>query len=348
MTCPGDDLAARQPKDSIRPTRRRALGLIASTGLASGGLAMPGAGQAQPLDWPAKAVRIVSPSSGGITDTHARIVFEALSDRLGQRFYIDGKPGAGGGISAQVAARGPADGYTFLFMIASLVVTNPFVYESQLYDTERDFDPVAMLAYAPFAILVRESLPVRSMAELAGYIRAHPGKVTFANASPGSLAHLVGELFLQKIGGKAEMIPYRSVPQTIMALSTGEMDAFVSPIGEAKAGIAGGRIRGLAVTTSSRLDILPEVPTMAEQGYSGFDVAGWYGVLAPKGTPRPIVDKLNRELVAVVTSPAYRKRVSELGAVAAEPLTPEAFRAIYRAEAEQWGALIRKIGLKLD
>ena len=329
--------------DSAGPTRRRTLGLIASTGLA-----LPAIVHAQSNDWPAKTVRVVSPSTGGITDTHARIVFEALSDRLGQRFYIDGKPGATGGISAQIAARSPADGYTLLFMIASLVVTNPFVFETQLYDTERDFDPVAMLAYAPFAILVRESLPVRSMTELADYIRAHPGKVTFANVAPGSLAHLVGELYLQKIGGKAEMIPYRSVPQTILALSSGEMDVFVSPIGEARAGIAGGKIRGLAVTTASRLDSLPEVPTMAEQGFAGFDVAGWYGVLAPKGTPRPIVDKANRELNAVIASPAYRKRVSELGAAASEPISPEAFRDIWRAEAERWGALIRKIGLKLE
>jgi len=329
--------------DSAGPTRRRTLGLIASTGLA-----LPAIVHAQSNDWPAKTVRVVSPSTGGITDTHARIVFEALSDRLGQRFYIDGKPGATGGISAQIAARSPADGYTLLFMIASLVVTNPFVFETQLYDTERDFDPVAMLAYAPFAILVRESLPVRSMTELADYIRSHPGKVTFANVAPGSLAHLVGELYLQTIGGKAEMIPYRSVPQTILALSSGEMDVFVSPIGEARAGIAGGKIRGLAVTTASRLDSLPEVPTMAEQGFAGFDVAGWYGVLAPKGTPRPIVDKANRELNAVIASPAYRKRVSELGAVASEPISPEAFRDIWRAEAERWGALIRKIGLKLE
>jgi tripartite-type tricarboxylate transporter receptor subunit TctC len=331
----------RRPREGT--PRRHALGLIGSAGLL-----LSGTVPARANDWPAKPVRVVSPSAGGITDTHARIVFEALSDRLGQRFYIDGKPGAGGGISAQIAARSPADGYTLLFCIASLIVTNPFVYENLLYDTDRDFDPVAMLAKAPFAILVRDSLPVRSMRELADYIRAHPGKVTFANVAPGSLAHLVGELYLQKIGGKAEMIPYRSVPQTILALGSGEMDVFVSPIGEARAGIAGGKIRGLAVTTPSRLASLPEVPTMEEQGFPGFDVAGWYGVLVPKGTPRPIVDRLNRELIAVVTSPAYRARVADLGAVAAEPMTPEAFREVWRAEAAQWGALIRKIGLKLE
>jgi tripartite-type tricarboxylate transporter receptor subunit TctC len=143
-------------------------------------------------------------------------------------------------------------------------------------------------------------------------------------------------------------VPYRSVPQTILALSSGEMDVFVAPIGEAKAGIAGGKIRGLGVTTAKRLEALPDVPTLEEQGFAGFDVAGWYGVLAPKGTPRPIVEKLNRELNAVISSPAYRERVIGMGAVAAEPLTPEAFREAYRAEAEQWGALIRKIGLKLD
>lgn len=328
-----------------RSLRRRPLlgGLVGSAGLV-----LAGAAPARATDWPTKPVRVVSPSTGGITDTHARIVFDALSERLGQRFYIDGKPGAGGGISAQVAARAPADGYTLLFCIASLIVTNPFVYENQLYDVDRDFDPVAMLAKAPFAILVRESLAVRSMAELADHIRARPGEVTFANVSPGSLAHLVGELYLQRIDGKAEMIPYRSVPQTILALSSGEMDVFVSPIGEAKAGIAGGKIRGLAVTTPTRLATLPEVPTMAEQGFEGFDIAGWYGVLAPRGTPRAIVDKANRELNAVTQSETYRARIAELGAYMGPPLSPEAFRNEWRAEAAQWGALIRKIGLKLD
>lgn len=325
--------------------RRRPLlgGLVGSAGLVLAGVA-----PVRATDWPTKPVRVVSPSTGGITDTHARIVFDALSERLGQRFYIDGKPGAGGGISAQVAARAPADGYTLLFCIASLIVTNPFVYENQLYDVDRDFDPVAMLAKAPFAILVRESLAVRSMAELAAHIRARPGKVTFANVSPGSLAHLVGELYLQRIEGRAEMIPYRSVPQTILALSSGEMDVFVSPIGEAKAGIAGGKIRGLAVTTPARLATLSDVPTMAEQGFDGFDIAGWYGVLAPKGTPRAIVDKANRELNALTQSEAYRARIADLGAYMGPPLSPEAFRDEWRAEAAQWGALIRKIGLKLD
>lgn len=322
-------------------SRRRTLGWIASAGLLSSVVA-----RAQG-DWPARPVRVVSPASGGITDAHARIVFEALSDRLGQRFFVDARPGAGGGISAQAVARAPADGYTLLFYVASLFVTNPFVYEKSLY-VESEFDPVAMLAKAPFAFLIRDSLPVRSMRELADYIRAHPGKVAFANVAPGSLAHLVGELYLQTIGGKAEMIPYRSVPQTILAMASGEMDAFVSPIGEAKAGIAGGKIRGLAVTTAARLESLPDIPTMAEQGFADFDIAGWYGVSVPKGTPRPIVDKLNRDLNAIITSPAYRERVLGMGAVAADPLTPEAFREVYLAEAVRWGALIRKIGLKLE
>jgi tripartite-type tricarboxylate transporter receptor subunit TctC len=338
MRMQGKDFSGSREASS----RRHALGLIASAPLL-----LPGRGEAQ-ADWPSKPVRVVSPSTGGITDTHCRIVFEALSDRLGQRFYVDGKPGAGGGISAQIAARSPADGYTLLFCIASLIVTNPFVYANPLYDTDRDFDPVALLAWAPFAILARESLPARSMTELADYVRAHPGKVTFANVAPGSLAHLVGEQWLQKIGGRAEMVPYRSVPQTILALSSGEMDVFVAPIGEAKAGIAGGKIRGLGVTTAKRLEALPDVPTLEEQGFPGFDVAGWYGVLAPKGTPRPIVDKLNRELNAVIANPAYRERVTGMGAVAAQPLTPDAFGDAYRAEAQKWGSLIRKIGLKLE
>ena len=212
-------------------------------------------------------------------------------------------------ISAQAAARAPADGYTLLFMIASLIVTNPFVYENALYDVERDFDPVAMLAKAPFAFLVRDGLPVRSMTG-AGRLRQGPPRQggPLPTSLPAASPIWWASYSLQKIGARAEMIPYRSVPQTILALSSGEMDVFVSPIGEARAGIAGGKIRGLAVTTPARLASLPDVPTMAEQGYGGFDVAGWYGVLVPKGTPRPIVDRLNRELDAVIESPAYRAR----------------------------------------
>jgi tripartite-type tricarboxylate transporter receptor subunit TctC len=326
--------------------RRRTLSWLGAVPLS--GSVLPWPARAQATDWPSKTVRVVSPSTGGITDTHARIVFETLSERLGQRFYVDGRPGATGGISAQIAARSPADGYTLLFMIASLVVTNPFVYETSLYDVERDFDPVIMLAKAPFAVLVRDGLPARSMKQLAEHVRANPGKVTFANVAPGSLAHLTSELYLQAVEGKAMMVPYRTVPQTILALAGGEVDVFVSPIGEARAGIAGGKIRGLAVTTPARLDSLAGVPTMEEQGFTGFDIAGWYGVLVPKGTPRPIIDKANRELASIISSPAYRERVAGMGAVAAEPMSPERFRDLYRAEAAQWGTLIRKIGLKLE
>jgi len=332
------------PRDDRSPAPSRRRLLSASAGLVLTAVAPA----ARAVDWPSKPVRVVSPSTGGITDTHARIVFEILAERLGARFYMDGKPGAGGGISAQVAAQSPPDGYTLLFCIASLVVTNPFVYERPLYDIERDFDPVAMLARAPFAVLVRAGLPARTMAELAEHIRAHPGRTTIANVSPGSLAHLLGERYLQKIGGKAEMVPYRSTPQTMLALSAGEVDVFFAPIGEAKAGIAGGKIRGLAVTTGARLDSLPDVPTMGEQGIDDFDIAGWYGVLAPKGTPRPIVERLNREFAAIMASPAYRARIEALGALPSPAMTPEEFREIYRREAAEFGALIRSLGLKLD
>jgi tripartite-type tricarboxylate transporter receptor subunit TctC len=327
---------------SIAPSRRRLL----STG--TGLLLTAVAPATRAADWPSKPVRVVSPSTSGITDTHARIVFEILSERLGVRFYIDAKPGAGGGISAQVAAQSPPDGYTLLFCIGSLVVTNPFVYERPLYDIGRDFDPVSMLARTPFAMLVRAGLPARSMAELTEYIRAHPGRTTIANASPGSLAHLISERYLRKIGGTAELVPYRGTPQALLALSAGEVDAFFAPMGEAKAAIAGGKIRGLAVTTAARLNILPDVPTMGEQGIDDFDIVGWYGVLAPKGTPRPIVERLNHEFAAIMASPAYRARIEALGAVPPTAMTPEEFREFYSREAAEFAPLIRALDLKLD
>ena len=298
--------------------------------------------------WPSRPVRMVSPSTGGITDLHIRIVAERLANKLGQQFYVDGKPGATGGISAQVAAQAPADGYTFLFIIASLIVTNPFVYDKLLYDIDRDFVPVAMMSKAGFAFLVRDGLPVRSMGELAGHIKAHPGKLTIGNIAPGSLAHLATELYLQSFDGKVELVPYRTMPQVVQDLARGDIDAFMSPIGEAKPTVAGGKVRALAITTAARHDSLPDVPTMIEQGYADFDVYGWYGILAPRKTPQPIIERMNREIAIVTSAPEYRERMISLGAIPGDTGTPEAFERIYKAEAQRWGALIRKLGIKLE
>lgn len=298
--------------------------------------------------WPSRPVRMVSPSTGGITDLHIRIVAEKLAGRLGQQVYVDGKPGATGGISAQIAAQAPADGYTFLFIIASLIVTNPFVYEKLLYDIDRDFVPVAMMSKAGFAFLVRDGLPVRSMTELATHIKARPGKLTIGNIAPGSLAHLATELYLQSFDGKVELVPYRTMPQVVQDLSRGDIDAFMSPIGEAKPTVAGGKVRALAITTAERHDSLPDVPTMIEQGYADFDVYGWYGVLAPKRTPPAIVERMNREIASVTSAPEYRERMISLGAIPGDTGTPESFETIYKAEARRWGALIRRLGIRLE
>jgi tripartite-type tricarboxylate transporter receptor subunit TctC len=318
----------------------RAAGAALLTGV------VPSTAFAEP--WPTRPVRMVSPSAGGITDLHARIIAEKLTTRLGQQFYVDGKPGVTGGISAQVAAQAPADGYTFLFIIASLIVTNPFVYEKLLYDVDRDFVPVAMMSKAGFAFLVRDGLTVRSMTELAAHIKAHPGKLTVGNIAPGSLAHLATELYLQAFDGKVELVPYRTMPQVVQDLARGDIDAFMSPIGEANPTVAGGKVRALAITTAARHESLPDVPTMIEQGYAGFDVYGWYGVLAPKKTPRPIIDRMNREIAAITSAPEYRERMISLGAIPGDTGTPEEFEKIYQAEARRWGALIRKLGIRLE
>ena len=338
MRMQGRDFSGRREA----PSRRRALGLIASAPLL-----LPGRGEAQ-TDWPSKSVRVVSPSTGGITDTHCAHRVRGAVERLGQRFYVDGKPGAGGGISAQIAARSPADGYTLLFCIASLIVTNPFVYANALYDTDRDFDPVALLAWAPFAILVREAC--RSVRCRTGGLHSRPsrqGDVCQRIARQPGASRRRAVAAEDRRPRRDGAIPQRAANHPG---AVGRRDGCVRSAD--RRGKGGHRRRQdprpRRDHARARVEALPEVPTLEEQGFPGFDVAGWYGVLAPKGTPRPIVEKLNRELNAVITNPAYRERVVGMGAVAAEPLTPEAFGDSYRAEADQWGSLIRKIGLQLD
>jgi tripartite-type tricarboxylate transporter receptor subunit TctC len=324
-------------------TRRQALRTAVTAGVA---LCTP-ALRAQE-QWPSRMIRLIVPSAVGPTDVHARIISDMLAERLSQRVLVENKPGAAGNIGMQAAALAPADGYTFAFVIASYITSNPFMYKTLLYDTERDFVPVAMLSKAGFTYLVREGLGIKSVADLTTYIKANPGTLSVVNIAPGSLAHLSFETYLRSFNRKVEMVPYRTTAQVLQDLWGGQVDLYPGPVGSTRQVEGNGKARALAISTIERHPTLPEIPTMAEAGLPGFDHYGWYGILAPKNTPPAIVERLNREIVAIVASKEYRERMIGLGAIPVEPATPEQFRKLYQEEAARLGPLIRSMNIIVE
>ncbi|KRR25224.1 hypothetical protein CQ14_09395 [Bradyrhizobium lablabi] len=325
-------------------TRRQALFSVLVSGVA-----LPSWPLLAEEAWPSRMIKLIVPSAAGLpTDVHARIIAETLGERLGQRVLVENKPGATGNIGMQAAALAPPDGYNFAFVIATYITSNPFTFKRLLYDVEKDFVPVAMLSKAGFTYIVREGLGVKSVADLTAYIKANPGKLSVANIAPGSLAHLSFEVYLRSFGGKVEMVPYRTGAQVMQDLWGGQVDLYPGPVGSTRQVQANGKARALAITTIERHPSLPNVPTMAEQGFPGYDYFGWYGVMAPKNTPPAIVERLNREIATIVTSQQYRERMIGLGAIPGDALTPERFLALYREEAARFGPLIRSMNIVVE
>ncbi|HYI28797.1 MAG TPA: tripartite tricarboxylate transporter substrate binding protein [Bradyrhizobium sp.] len=322
--------------------RRQAIGLIAAAAVA-----WPVRAHAAD-QWPARTVRLVVPALGSPTDVHGRIFAEMLGERLGQRVLVDNKPGAAGNLGMQAAVVAPADGYTFVFAIASYITTNPFMYKKLLYDTERDFVPVSLLSKAGFTFVVREGLGIKTLADLTAYIKANPTKLSVANIQPGSLVHLAFESYLRTFGGSVELIPYKTSAQVLQDLWGGLVDLYPGPIGSTRQFEGNGKARAIAVTTIERHPSLPEVPTMAEQGMPAFDFYGWYGIFASRKTPPAIVERMNQEANAVVASKEYREKMIGLGAIPVEPMSPHDFKKLYLDEMAQLGPLIKSMNLVIE
>lgn len=298
--------------------------------------------------WPTKPVRLIVGSAAGPTDVQARILADKLGERLGQRVLVENRAGALGNIAMQATAKSPADGYTFVFVIASMISTNPFIYKTLLYDIDKEFEPIAMLSKAGFAYLARPDLGVRTMKELAELIKANPGKIKAANVAPGSLGHLSFESYLRSFDGKVNMVAYRTTTQSLQDLWGGRVDVYPAPIGSTKQAIADGKAIVLAISTAERHPSLPDVPTVAEQGYADFDFYGWYGVMAPKGTPAKIIERANKEIMAIAASEDYRERMIAMGAVPSPPGTPADFEAIYKREQKVYEPLIKSMDIKIE
>jgi tripartite-type tricarboxylate transporter receptor subunit TctC len=298
--------------------------------------------------YPSKPIRLIVPfAAGGGNDNIARLVGKRLNESLGQPLVVDNRPGAGGVVGAELAAKSPPDGYTlFLGGVGSHAV-NPNLIAKLPYDPIRDFAPVILLARAPLILVVHPSVPARTFAEFVAYARKSPGKLNFASNGNGSSAQLAAVMFESMTGTEMVHVPYKGLAPALTDLLSGQVQLmFSSPVAILPQ-IKAGKLRALAVTGEKRLASLPEVATVAESGFPGYEASSWYGILAPAGTPREIVTRLNAELSKALEQPEVRNNLLADGA---EPVggSPEQFGAYIRSEKERMGKLIRDARIRME
>ena len=300
-------------------------------------------------DYPSRPITLVVPfPPGGTNNIMARAVADKLSESLGQQVVVENRGGgAAGTIGTRQVAKSPPDGYTLLLAYTSNLATGPNLFANVGYDPRKDFEPVGLVAAASSVLVAHPSLPARSVSELIALMRQTGEKFQFASPGVGTVNHLALEMFAHMAGLKFTHIPYKSSGSAMTDLIGGHNLLQFTPIPAARAAIDGGLIRALAVTGTKRSSLLPDVPTVAESGLPGFNVSLRYGVVAPAGTPRAVVERLNKELRAALATEDVRRRIMNEGA---EPLpgTPEEYAAVIDREEKMWATLIRSVGLKVE
>jgi tripartite-type tricarboxylate transporter receptor subunit TctC len=315
--------------------------------LAAGAAALPAISRAaRAQSYPTKPVRIVVGfAAGGVTDIAARLIGQWLSERLGQQFIIDNRPGAASNIATELVAHSASDGYTLL-LIGPAAAVNATLYQNLGFNFMRDLAPIATIYSAPLVMEVNPSLPSKTMAEFVAYARANPGKVNFASAGSGSSAHITGELFKRMAGVDMQHVPYRGDAPAVTDVMSGQVQVMFANTAASMAYVRAGRLRALAVTTATRWDGLPDVPTVAES-LPGFEASSWQGIVAPKDTPVEIIDKLNKEINVGLADPGLKARLADLGAVPM-PMEPAEFGKLIAAETEKWGKVVRAANIKAE
>ena len=299
-------------------------------------------------DYPSRPVTVIVPfSAGSASDVMARIVLERMSASVGQRFVVENRPAAGGNVGTAAVAKATPDGYTIVMTASGPLAANRTLFPNLGYDPEKDFEPISLYASLPNIVVVNSKLPINSLAEFVDYVRKNPG-TPYGSVGNGSSQHLAGAYFEQLVGAKMTHVPYRVTAQLETDLASGqvpvELPAHAERARADQERPASARSRW---RRTSAWRALPDVPTAAEAGVNGFESAAWFAFLAPRGTPRPIVDKLNREIAAAMAEPAVRARFAELGA---EPLasSPEELARHIAAESAKWRAIITKGGITAD
>ena len=299
-------------------------------------------------DYPNKPIRlIVAFPAGGSTDIVGRIVAQKLSERLGQAIVVENRGGAGGTIGTDAAAKAAPDGYTLTLGTTSTMAVAPGAYSKLGYDSVKSFSPISLVAVTPYLLVVNPELPAKSLAELITLAKSQPGKLNFASAGNGSTTQLAMEMLNDVTGMKMTHVPYKGNAEADLAILSNQVQVLFGSMPALLQHAKQNKLRALAVGTAKRSPALPEIPTVAELGYPGFEAALWLGVLAPAGTPKPIIDRLNKELVAIAATPDFKAAMDKNGADATSN-SPEQFASLIQNEVSKYGAITKKLGIKLD
>ena len=326
----------------MTPTRRSLLALtatFAATFISTGALAQA---------YPNKAIRVVVPfPPGGGTDIIAREVTQKVAASTGWTFVIDNKPGAGGNLGVDAAAKAPADGYTLVLGQTSNLAINPTLYAKMPYNPQKDLAPIVLVANAPLVMVTGMNSPYKTLADAVNAAKAKPGGVNFASPGNGTVAHLTSELFQRAAGVNTQHIPYKGAAQALTDVISGTVELYMSSVPTLLGQIKQGKLRALAVTSDKRVDDLPDTPTINESGYKGFNAVTWFGFLAPASTPPEVLKLLNAEFNKALQQPALRKKLGDEGADPAGG-SAEQFATLIREDGVRWGKVVKESGARID
>lgn len=307
-------------------------------------LALPALAQT----YPAKPIRVIVPfPAGGGTDIITREVTNKVAMAMGWRFVVDNKPGSGGNLGVDAAAKASGDGYTIVLGQTSNLAINPTLYRKLPYDVAKDLTPVSLVASAPLVLVTTMDSPYRTLADVVTASKARPGAINMASPGNGTVAHLTSELFQKTAGIKLTHVPYKGAAQAVNDLIGGQVQLYLSSVPTLIGHIRNGKMRALAVTSAKRMDDLPNVPTIAESGYGGFEAVTWFGFVAPAATPKDIVARLNAEFNKALQVPELKKKLNDQGA---EVLggTPEQFGTLMKKDIVRWSAAVKASGAQID
>lgn len=309
---------------------------------------LPAAAFAQ-ANYPDKPIRIVVGfPPGQATDVIARMVGEKITAAMGQPVVIDNKPGQGGSIGAAAAAKSPADGYTMLISATAPLATNPNLYKNLPYDPSKDFAPITLIANLPFVLVCNPNVPVHNIREMVALAKSKPGQLTFASSGSGSTSHLSMEMLKTPTGMDIRHVPYKGSPQAFTDVMGGQVDFVFDTAVYALPQVRAGRVRLLAVASAKRSALMPDVPTVAEQGVAGYESGAWLGALFPAGTPQPIVARMYTELNRIMKVPEMSEKLSTLGGEPLSSASPEEFQNHIRSEMRKWGKAVTDSGARIE
>jgi tripartite-type tricarboxylate transporter receptor subunit TctC len=298
--------------------------------------------------YPTKPVRLIVPfPPGGPADALARMVGDRIAGTLGQPVVVDNRPGAGGNIGMELAAKAAPDGHTLVLAPAGNLTVNPSLYRNVPYDVARDFAPVTVIAAVPNVLVVNPQLPAKDLAELIAYAKANPGKLNYSSPGPGSGAHLAGELLKSSAGIDIVHVPYNGIAPATTAVVAGDVQLMFAGAPAALPQVAGGKLRAIAVASPRRIATAPSVPTLDESGLPGFDVTSWYSIVAPAGTPPAVIERLQRDIARALQNPDVKAKLAALGA---EPIanTPADFAAMLGSETAKWSKIVKDANIKVE